>query len=714
MSVPEGSRIKISVPSTTLQQICSYVAIAEIKNPSESLRELILHTLYTFEEEKASNSQEVSCILRTIFGIDAPNHQIQESLDHLMSTEQVLRPLGTNYVLSADTRTKVKVRTDQASNLQDRVKINWQEEIENRFPSIDPDLAWLTLQDYLAQAFLRHGIQVAVFLDTSVELPTEYATSLSTLLNEAVESNFDLTNQESAKNAISDFLANVGNNQERAQYIAECADGAANYFSLSVSPEVTAKFREKLSRLSLFCDTNFLFGILDLHVHPLVEVSNHLLKVIEDYCLPISLHCHEATLHELQSSILHYSYILRKHSWRQAMSRAATISPFLSGIERKYHQINAEIGIDVETFLRPYQHVDELLKQHKINICTSEDDRLMERATMEAEYKEYLSKLQREKFDKLIIHDVKVLDYVHSLQDITSSTLEAGALFVSCDYMLYRFDSETSRRAGRQASVVIPNILWQILRPFIPTNTDFNKCFAETFAIPEIRTIGSDASVACSKMLGLLAVYKDLPEETAVKLLSNDLLMNRLNAAENDKQFQMEVESAIAAENQALIEERTVLTKQVEAIRSDKERTEKELEKQKQEADELKTSKEAAIAKAQEMSERLSTAEETATEEASRREKAEERALRTAKVASIIVAFSVSLLFEILINTVLRWDWLLNHPQSYGLQGCLCLMMSFSIVGLWVKSWRKVLLATGVFGLLFVGLQMLGGPTNNP
>jgi len=291
MSTPMRSEITISMPRIALQQMCNYVAIAESQNPDESLRELILHALYAFEEEKTSNIQKVIEILKTIFGIDAPIHQVQESLDYLISVKQVHKPMRTNYVLTPDARKKVKLRIDQSLQLQERVKIQWQGEMFSRFPDLNLDLAWSALIDYLSKAFLRHGIQVAIFLDPSVELPTEYTKSLTILLADAVQSKFDLIYWESAKHAISNFLTGVGKNPERAQFIAECADGAANYFSLAVSPEVARHFREKLSSLRLFCDTNFLFGILDLHVHPLVKVSNELIDAVEKNRLPQSHQC---------------------------------------------------------------------------------------------------------------------------------------------------------------------------------------------------------------------------------------------------------------------------------------------------------------------------------------------------------------------------------------------------------------------------------------
>jgi ABC-type multidrug transport system fused ATPase/permease subunit len=607
--------------------------------------------------------------------------------------------------------------------------MQWMAELIGRIPDLNAGLAWDALQAYLAKAFLRHGIQVAVFLDPSVTLPTEYAVSLSTLLAEAVHAKFDSTCQETAKHAISDFLASVGKNRERAQLIAECADGAANYFSLAVSPKVAELFREKLSQLTLFCDTNFLFGILDLHVHPLVEVSHELLKAISKHGLPIKLRYHEATLRELQSSISFYGGILRGRRWERALSRAATTSRFMSGVELKYHEKNAETGVDVDAFLRPYQHVDVLLTQHGISIYKPSSDRLTERATLEAEYQDYLERMQKEKPHELIAHDATVLDCVRTLRNNATSTLEAGALLVTCDYTLYRFDSDASRSAKTHASVVLPNVLWQVLRPFIPASQDFDRSFAETFAIPEFRTIGSGAAKACSKMLGLLAAYKDFPEETAARLLSNDLLIDRLRSTQDDEQFQAQVESAIASENQSLLEERAALAKQVETLRSDKERTEKELTEQKQaaageaakaqetvrakekEVETLAASYKNAEAKAQD-----ALAKSTETKNAADKATAEveARALRTAKITSIVVAILAAAVFELVIHGVWRWDWLLRHPNSYSLQACLCAVVAIGIVGLWVKPWEKWLWAIGFPGVAFVLLSLLGGPGETP
>jgi hypothetical protein len=194
--------------------------------------------------------------------------------------------------------------------------------------------------------------------------------------------------------------------------------------------------------------------------------------------------------------------------------------------------------------------------------------------------------------------------------------------------------------------------------------------------------------------------------------------VSHLRAAENDKEFQEQVESAIASENQVLLEERAAMAKQIEDLKAEKKQVEQTLEKQKQEAtteiskaqELLQERERAAAAKLAEIETNKLSAEIAAKQEAIDRERAERLALRTAKIASITIALLVNFMFEVIINRVWQWEWLLLHPNSYGLQASLCFMAFFGIVGLWVKPWRKALWGVGLFGILFVVLQLLGGP----
>ena len=172
-------------------------------------------------------------------------------------------------------------------------------------------------------------------------------------------------------------------------------------------------------------------------------------------------------------------------------------------------------------------------------------------------------------------------------------------------------------------------------------------------------------------MLGLLAAYKDFPEETAIRLLSNDLLIDSLRATQDDEKFQAQVESAIASENQALLEERAALSRQVEALRADKEHIEKELAAEKaaaaseaakaQEAiqankkaiETLAADHRAAEAKAKEASAKLS--EMIAANEAAEKS-ARHRRLVISAVKRSLLALGILIVSELVIG-YLAWQY---------------------------------------------------------
>lgn len=688
----------ISMPSRGLQEVCNYIAVAKTKSHSEALRELILTALYTFPKEKTSNVGEVENLLKTMFSIEDPNHLIRELLDQLINEGQIQQPLGTNYVLSPEASSKIKERVDDAFQLQERVKNQWLEEIARQFPELNADFAWDGLHEYLANAFLQHGMQVALFLNPSVEIPTEYGESLSALLNKAVQNKFESTHQKNAKNAISGFFETIGNKPERAKFIAECADGASNFYSLAVSTELAGRFRDKLNPLVLFCDTNFLFGILDLHVHPLADVSNELVNAIVKHELPIKLRYHQNTFAELCSSIDSQGENLRRNKWTRAISRAAIKSRFVSGLEQKYHQKNSETGIEVEEFLKPFKHIDTLLKDRKIDIFRSKG-RLQERATLEADYKDFLKSINKEKDHNLIAHDIVVLDCVHLLKKKATSTLDTGALFVTCDYVLYRFDNEICRKKKTPASVVMPNVLFQILRPYIPSSQNFNNSFASTFAIPEFRTIAGGSKETSSKMLSLLNAYDNMTEDVAIRMLTCDMLLDKLWEIKNNKQCKEELDLALAADHQDLIEEVAEVTSEVKQAN-------KKLEEQV-----LVSELEAAKAqKALESKRESQIAANILAEESTNLKK---KNLSQNKIFYSIGAILVNVILYLFIHNIWRWDWLLNHPESYGLQVLIHITVLFGIVGFFVDSWRKVVWSITLIGVALAGvISLLGGPEN--
>jgi hypothetical protein len=720
--------------SRAFEQMCNFVAVAQTGKPKETVKGLLQLCLIKLPAGTVDSFPKLEKAVESWFGVKVPTLALRESLDELVDGG-IVTQVPEGFLLKAEVRTALEARVKNAEELEERVKKSWLDLVGVAHPELTREKMWVTLRDYLSKAFRRHGMQAAALLDPSIE--NGHSTeALSVAMNDAIKESIEDKHRANARQAITSFLANAASDPDRTQYIIQLADGAFNFYTLGVAPDLAARLRSKLSPLTLFLDTNFLFGILNLHHNSHTEVSLELLRAVDNHKIPFKLRYHEATLQEMKHTIALYAGILRARSWSRALSRAVTKAGNLSGIEAKYHEKNAEGPADVNEFLRPFEHFDVLLKDKGIEIYRTSDKRLQERTDLYHDYQEWLTKHNRgDKPYETVQHDATVLDAARVLRSNAKSTLEAGALMVTCDYNLYRYDWETAREFDGLSCVLLPNILWQILRPFIPYDKDFDKAFAETFALPEFRAIGSGGSKACSKMLGILASYKDVPEETAMKLLSNDMLLNKLKRVKDSEEFKELVEAAFVQQNQILLEEKAALTRQVEAEKKaadeakqareqvaeqlkrvsktaetellEKTVIKERLEKTHQSFEEQKRATDAAATKATD----LEKEHKKKTEELAAATEAARLAQKSALVSGIMAAISLSAMlivgFEYSSHHI-PWTWLMGHSNSLGLQGGIDLLILIAMFALCVPRWRKGLFVAGIVPLGFTLLQILG------
>ena len=77
-------------------------------------------------------------------------------------------------------------------------------------------------------------------------------------------------------------------------------------------------------------------------------------------------------------------------------------------------------------------------------------------------------------------------------------------------------------------------------------------------------------------------------------------------------------------------------------------------------------------------------------------------------IAAIVISLIVIVLFELLVYRV-PIGWLKNHPNSYGLQGGIVLLILSSIFVLFKPAWRKWYWKTALLALVVLILSLLGG-----
>ena len=83
------------------------------------------------------------------------------------------------------------------------------------------------------------------------------------------------------------------------------------------------------------------------------------IDTIKSHQLPFKLYYHEETLLELRRVIGKVSDRVKGRHWTQALSRAAVQTGMLTGLERKYHELNADSITDPGVYFSKYEHIEE-------------------------------------------------------------------------------------------------------------------------------------------------------------------------------------------------------------------------------------------------------------------------------------------------------------------------------------------------------------------
>ena len=106
----------------------------------------------------------------------------------------------------------------------------------------------------------------------------------------------------------------------------------------------------------------------------------------------------------------------------------------------------------------------------------------------------------------------------------------------------------------------------QLIRPFIENDYNSNKKFIDTFSISDFRSFDIDYSTTTSKTLQILNDnYYDSSYELKVKILRDQVLLSKLDKAENDYEEKINlIDSYIAIENSKLTEENILIKKKLD------------------------------------------------------------------------------------------------------------------------------------------------------
>jgi hypothetical protein len=542
------------------------MALSHDQKFDQIVQNLITHTLNQDSGSNPKNENEVSKRIVEIYGISIRTHVIMSNLDKLLRSGEILKdPISKRFHVSQVVSNKLKQRLEVANQLTNSVKERWFEELKIHMPELTLDklnTLWDCLCEYLSNVFEQHGIQTLQFLNPNLKINDDDQKNLDGIIESIIKKNSCSFSKEILSASINQFITDA--DESRTNYLSQLADSTFTSFALTADAETVNFLNQRFRRLQLFLDTNFIFGVLDLHKNSEDASAREILEEVKRNRLPFILTYHPETLSEFKRAFDARAMFIRASRWTRESSRVAIAVDGLSPLERLYHEQNIENEIDPSIFLDKYEHVDLILKDLGLiefvpQRVTSDDEFVNIESDVE-QYQIFYDSIKNRKIKTFLSfkHDVVVVREVRSLNPKKTKFLESNAFFISSDFVLAKFEKKHFKRNWEINYVVSPSIFLQLIRPFIENDYSSNKRFIDTFSIPDFRSFEIDYSTTRSKALQILNDnYHDTSFETKVKILRDQVLLSKLEKVNEDQEKQLQiVENQIAIENKILAQQK--------------------------------------------------------------------------------------------------------------------------------------------------------------
>ncbi|UEG54027.1 hypothetical protein LLH06_03445 [Mucilaginibacter daejeonensis] len=549
-------------------------ALSHDQKFEQVVQNIILYSLINNSQEIRNEADLTDNIVK-VYGISIRTHIVQSNLDRLLDNGDIIKDSITKAIaLQPQTAERIKKRITDTNVLEIKVKRKWLYEVAQFLPEIKADnyeILWKHLTDYLFNVLEQHGVETLNLLNPSLKVSDEVQMSLTSILDKIIKENESEFSKENLTDAINQFILKA--DEERTSYLSQLVDATFTSFALTSDSDTVNFLNNRFQNLLLFLDTNFIFGILDLHKNNEDASAREILTEIKKNNFPFQLTFHPETLAEFKRAFDSKALFIRATKWSRETSRLALAVDGLSPLEELFHKENVENHIDPDVFLDKYDHVDLIVKDLGLTEYTVGKNSVYDSVEVEEDIEKYktfyeFNKNRKPKTYQGFKHDIEVLREVRRLNPKKTKFLESKAFFLSSDYILSKFERENYKRRWEINFIISPSTFLQLIRPFVQNDYVTNKKFIDTFSIPDLRTFEIDYTGTRSKTLQILNdSYHDTSFQTKVAILRDQVLLEKFEKLNTNQLAQIElIENRIAVENQLLSQQKQSAEREIEII----------------------------------------------------------------------------------------------------------------------------------------------------
>ncbi len=549
--------------SDVLRRLCHLVPAWTGDGRTSNVEEIILLVAANSDGDNKWTVTSISAEIDQQFGIKIADYELLAALDALTEADKIsYESHEAKYEFPELELSTISERIVEAAQLEQVVKEEWVASLQTGdFSTVLEhfDEAWNCILVYLANQFYENGVETLEFLKDSyhpanVDIGRWKSFSF-------VDCSPNVSKKEMQR-CIANFLS--FRSEVRDQFLSQLLVGTVSLLSLAVDETVAGYFQDEMQPLTIFLDTNVIFGVLGLNDTPMVDVSRMIVETVQRFDLPVSFVVLSDSIQEYEHAWRSARVRLTRYpSWQQSVSQAVLGSYGTSGIDLRYHELNAQRPTSPSAFVQKFRYVRELLDERGIKVFDNEKNDPFESATEKglwiAEYDEYINQHRpnNPKHHETLAHDMVLLFTVRARRDLAVNALRSGSLALTLDRSLFYFDRTKLTNDFEIGSVMLPNHLLQLLQPLVPMTDDFRRTLVEAFALPVFRAISPPFDGVAAEVASLLNLYDDIDPETASRILADQMLMTNLQDLDpNSEVFQEQIESALARDNADLLEER--------------------------------------------------------------------------------------------------------------------------------------------------------------
>lgn len=587
----------------TIDQLCFFAALTK-----SGLTEEVLSNVVAFMcAQKASQVSlaEIQEVMRAELYSAQPITSIKSAADTAVE-KGWLTCVGERYEATQEGRHRLSTTKDNFEKLEHLVKVQWKQALEDILGEApESEELWQGVRAQLAVLVFRHGSTTASLLANHSDLRST-TESIQSELNEAAQAQIGEFGTEIVLAALTCFFDL--NTQESLQFIEQLLNSAFSYSALSIAPEAADYLSASLQQLDIFLDTNFIFGLLELHDSPHNHVCQELVQVVKDNNLPFRFYFFHDTLQELVSWLETQTSIWLSGTYTSALSRALSSSPEVPRFVRAYHEENAREPLDLQMYLDRYADLAGTLEAKGLRLFRQpeQDEEPVEVwGERVADYEHFLKArpTHKPRTQASLRHDAVLLGVVDRRRTSGASPLTSRCVLLTVDSRLIAFSRARAEKKGDRTATLYPSQLLQLITPFITRTPRSARVLAESINIAVFQTIEFDRSRAVAAVAKHVRGIKNLSEEDAKQLLSNQILLTQLTLSSEDQAAEL-VESALVAQAEEAKHRQAEAESELELARTEKIRIEEELEAERAEKSQLlsqlKTIRQEALTREQE------------------------------------------------------------------------------------------------------------------